>query len=76
MVQISEVIVISVDKNDDAWAIEGEIIFESDLSSAFSVNYSPEDDELEELEIEMSPGKYDKKMFKELLVSAAYEYED
>jgi len=76
MVQISEVIVISIDKNDDVWAIEGEMFFESDLSSAFSVNYSPGDDELEDLEIEIDPGKYDKKLFKEMLVNAAYEYED
>jgi len=76
MVQISEVVIISIDKNDDVWAVEGEIIFESDLTVAFSVNYSPDEDELEDLEIEIDPGKYDKKAFKEMLVEAAQEYDE
>lgn len=76
MVQISEVVIISIDKNDDVWAVEGEIIFESDLTAAFSVNYSAEDDELEDLETEIDPGKYDKKAFKEMLLDAAREYEE
>ena len=75
MVQLSEVVVISIDKNDDIWEIEGEIFFESDLSAAFSVSYSLEDDELEDFEIEIDC-KFDKKTFKEMLVSAAHEYED
>ena len=76
MVQISEVVIISIDKNDDVWAVEGEIVFESDLTSAFSVNYSPDEDELEDLEIEIDPGRYDKKAFKEMLVEAAQEYDE
>ncbi|MCL2674044.1 MAG: hypothetical protein FWE92_01785 [Defluviitaleaceae bacterium] len=76
MVQISEVVIISIDKNDDVWAIEGEIIFESDLTAAFSVNYSTDEDDLEDLEIEIDPGKYDKKAFKEMLVEAAHEYDE
>ena len=76
MVQVNEVAVISIDKNDAVWAIEGEIVFESDLTAAFSVNYSPDDDELEDLEIEIDPGKYDKKLFKEMLIEAAYEFDE
>jgi len=76
MVQISEVVIISIDKNDDVWAVEGEIVFESDLTSAFSVNYSPDEDELDDLEIEIDPGRYDKKAFKEMLVEAAQEYDE
>ena len=76
MVQaISEVVVISIDKNDDIWAIEGEMFFESDLSATFSVNYSTEYDELEDFEIEIDC-KFDKKVFKEMLIEAAHEYED
>ena len=75
MVHVSEVTVISIDKNDDVWAIEGEALFESDLPAAFSVSYSLEDDELEDLEIEIDC-KFDKKVFKEMVVKAAHEYED
>ncbi|MCL2851609.1 MAG: hypothetical protein FWE20_01050 [Defluviitaleaceae bacterium] len=72
---ISEVVVISIDKNDDIWAVEGEVFFESDLSAAFSVSYSLEYDELEDFEIEIDC-KFDKKVFKEMLVEAAHDYED
>lgn len=76
MVQISEVNIISIDKSDDTWAIEGEILFESDLTTAFSVAYNPDYDELEDLEIEINPGKYDKSELKEMIVNASLDYEE
>lgn len=76
MVQISEVNIISIDKSEDYWAIEGEILFEKDLSSAFSVSYSSEYDELEELEIEIDPGNFDRALLKEMIVNAAYGYDE
>lgn len=76
MIQISDVTIFSVDKSDDNWAIEGEILFESDLSTAFSVNYIPEDDELEDLEIEIVPGKYDKRLLKEMILEASSDYDE
>ena len=68
MVQITDILIISMDKSDDSWAIEGEIIFEEDLSSPFSVAYSPEYDELDDLEIEIIPGKFDKILLKDIWV--------
>ena len=50
--QISEVNIISIDKGEDSWEIEGEIIFEDNLSSAFAVTYVIEEDELEGLDLE------------------------
>lgn len=76
MVQISEVTIFSIDKSDDNWAIEGEILFESDLTTAFSVNYIPDDDELDDLEIEIIPGKYDKRELKEMILEAANEFDE
>ncbi|MDR1532390.1 MAG: hypothetical protein LBS62_09460 [Clostridiales bacterium] len=76
MVQISEVNIISIDKGEDSWAIEGEILFESDLTTAFSVTYIPEDDELEEMEIEVDPGKYDKALLKQMILEAACAYDE
>jgi len=76
MIIISEVNIISVDKSDDPWAIEGEILFESDLSTAFSVNYASDYDELEDLEIEINPGNYDRVLLKEMIVTAAQEYDE
>ena len=35
MMQISEVNIFSLSKDEDGWTIEGEIIFEDDLTSAF-----------------------------------------
>lgn len=76
MIQISEVNIISIDKSEDSWAIEGEILFEEDLSTAFEVTYLTDEDELEELSMEINPGKYDKTQLKEMIISAAQDYED
>jgi len=76
MVSITEVTIISADKSDSPWDIEGEILFESDLSTPFSATYYPDDGEFEELEIEIDPGSYDKRQLKEMIAAAAAEFED
>lgn len=76
MVRITELYVISIDKGEDSWAIEGEVTFEEDLSTNFEVTYNIEDDELEDLYLEVDPGKYDKHEFKKMVIDAAMEYED
>ena len=77
LVQINEVSIISIDKSDDSWEIEGEILFEEDLSCEFAATYLPFDDEFEGLSFsieESSIGNFDKKLLKEMIVSAASEY--
>ena len=76
MIQITEVSIISIDKGDDSWEIEGEILFEEDLSTAFGVTYLCADDELEELSMEIDPGDYDKGELKDRIISAALDFED
>ena len=76
MVQINDVTIISIDKSEDSWAVEGEILFESDLLAAFSATYLTAEDELDDLEIEIVPGKYDARQLKEMIVGACMEYEE
>lgn len=76
MVRITEVYIISIDKGEDSWAVEGEVIFEEDLSSGFEVTYNLEEDELEELVLEVDPGNYNRNDFKNMVIKAAMEYED
>ncbi len=76
MVRITEVYIISIDKSEDSWAIEGEAVFEEDLTSGFEVTYNLEDDELEDLVLEVNPGSYSKNDFKNMILKAAREYED
>jgi hypothetical protein len=76
MLQISQVCIISIDKSDDTWAIEGEIIFEDDLSTAFEVSYVPDEDELEDLSMELDIDDFDTAKLKEMIISSAMEYED
>ncbi len=76
MVRITEVYIISIDKSEDSWAIEGEAVFEEDLTSGFEVTYNLEDDELEDLVLEVNPGSYSKNDFKNMILEAAREYED
>jgi len=76
MIPIMDVIVISIDKCEDSWAIEGEIVFEADFTTAFSVTYLTMYDDLEDLEIEIDPGEYDAKQLKEMIIAAAMEYDE
>lgn len=76
MVRITELYIISIDKSDDSWAIEGEVIFEEDLSSGFEVTYNLEEDELEDLILEVDPGKYNKNEFKALIIKAVNEFDE
>jgi hypothetical protein len=76
VIQISEVNIISIDKSEESWAIEGEILFESDLTTPFSVNYMPDYDELENLEIEIVPGDFDGALLKGMIVDASYDCDE
>ncbi|MBE6012049.1 hypothetical protein [Anaeropeptidivorans aminofermentans] len=76
MVQIEEVIILSADKSEDVWTIEGEITFEGDLTTPFSTDYDTLEDELLNLQIEIKPDKYDKEELKELIIAAAEEFEE
>lgn len=77
MLQISKVNLISVDKSEESWEIEGEVIFEDDLSSGFAVSYLTEEDEWEELslELEMEEG-FSMSLLKDMILSAIEEYEE
>jgi hypothetical protein len=77
MLQITEVNIYSIDKSEDSWAIEGEISFEDDLTSAFEANYLADEDELENLslELEFEEG-YDSRALKKWIVKAANDFED
>lgn len=77
MLQISEVNLISVDKSEESWEIEGEVIFEDDLSSGFAASYLAEEDEWEELslELEMEEG-FSMSVLKDMILSAIEEYEE
>lgn len=76
MVNITDAYIISIDRGEDSWAIEGEVVFEGDLSSGFEVTYNLEEDELEDLVLEVDPGKYSKSDFKKMVIKAAKEYEE
>lgn len=79
LVHINEVSIISIDKSEDSWEIEGEILFEEDLSCEFAATYLPSDDEFEDLSFSIeasSIGSFDKKQLKEMIVEAASEFGD
>lgn len=76
MLQITEVNIFSLSKDEDAWNIEGEIIFEDDLTSAFEADYLPDEDELENLSLELELEGFDTKVLKNMILDAANDYED
>lgn len=76
MLQITEVNIFSLSKDEDAWTIEGEIIFEDDLTSAFEADYLPDEDDLENLSLELELDGFDTKVLKNMILDAANDYED
>lgn len=77
MLQITEVNIYSIDKGDDSWAIEGEILFEDDLVSAFEATYLADEDELESFSLELDLKEdYNIRVLKKQIVEAANGFED
>ena len=76
MLQITEVNIFFFFLDEDAWTIEGEIIFEDDLTSAFEADYLPDEDELENLSLELELDGFDTKVLKNMILDAANDYED
>ena len=76
MLQISEINIISIDKSEETWMIEGELIIEDELSSAFEASYLPEEDEMEELSLEMEFEDFDMETAKRMIADAANDYDE
>lgn len=76
MVQIEEVIILSADKSEEIWNIEGEIAFEGDLTTPFSADYDTMEDEFINMEIEINPGKYDLALLNKMIIEASEEFEE
>ena len=76
MLHISEINIFSVNTEDDFWSIEGEIIFEDDIVSAFEAEYLSAEDELSELSLELELTGFDRNVLKEMLLAAIEEYEE
>lgn len=76
MLQISEVNIFSLSKEEDIWSIEGEIIFEDDLTSAFETGYLPDEDELDDLSLELELEEFDQKTLKTMILDAVNNFEE
>ena len=76
MLQISEVNIFSLSKEEDMWSIEGEIIFADDLTSAFETGYLPDEDELDDLSLELELEEFDQKTLKTMILDAVNNFEE
>ncbi len=76
MIPIDEVCIISIDRSDDVWTVEGEIIYDDDIACPFEASYIAEDDEFEELTAEMDISEFDPSELKEKIKAAIFECED
>lgn len=76
MIQITDVSIISIDKSDDSWAIEGEILFEEDLSTAFEATYLCDEDDIDELNLELNPGTFDTSLLEQMIKQAAEDFDE
>jgi len=76
MIPIDEVCIISIDKSDDTWAIEGEIIYDEDIACPFEASYIAPDDEFEQISAETDLDEFDKDELLEKMKAAIFGYED
>lgn len=76
MIPIDDVCIISIDKSEDVWAVEGEIIYDDDIACPFAASYLAEDDEFDEITAEMDISEFDPEELKEKIKKASLEYED
>ncbi|MCL2416162.1 MAG: hypothetical protein FWD01_05035 [Defluviitaleaceae bacterium] len=76
MVSITEVSIISIDKSGESWAIEGEAIFDGDVSTTFGATYYPLDEELENVEFEIVPENFDRPALIQMIIDSALEYDE
>lgn len=77
MLHIEEVNIYSIDKGDESWAIEGEILFEDDITAPFEASYLVDEDELESLSVELDMDEtFNRSALKEWIVKSASEYEE
>lgn len=76
MLQITEVNIFSLSREDGVCSVEGEIVFEDDLTSAFEATYLEDEDELEDVSLEMDFDQFDQKVWKEMLLDAISNYEE
>lgn len=76
MIPIDDVCIISIDKSDDTWAIEGEIIYDDDIACPFEASYIAQDDEFEQFTAEAELDEFDKEELLEKLRAAILDYED
>ena len=73
MIPIDEVCIISIDKSEDVWSIEGEIIYDDDIACPFAAYYIAEDDEFEEITTDADISGFDPDEMREKIKAAREE---
>ena len=73
---IADVVIISVDKTDEVWHVEGEAAFEGNFSTAFAATFYPAEEEIDGLEFVVPPADFDRDRFAEMLVAAISDFDE
>ncbi|GFI62490.1 hypothetical protein IMSAG049_01674 [Clostridiales bacterium] len=76
MIPVDDICIISVDKSEDVWEIEGEIIYDDDIACPLAVSYLAEDDEFERITTEIDIDMFDEYELKEKIKKAVFDYEE
>ena len=76
VIPVDDICIISIDKSEDVWAVEGEIIYDEDISCPFAVSYSTIDDELLEYTAENDMSDFDMDELTEKIKVAIINYEE
>lgn len=77
MLHIAEVIIYSMDKGEESWAIEGEVVFEDDINAPFEASYLFEEEEWESLSLELDIDEtYSLSATKKAILEAAQQFDE
>lgn len=76
MIPIDEVCIISIDKSEDIWDIEGEIIYDDEIACPFEASYAAAEDEFDEITAETDLDTFDRDELLEKIKFSMFNYEE
>lgn len=70
MLNVSDISVYTSEKDYDILSVEGEVVFENDHTTDFTIDIYLDDMHIENLEFDMDPGEINIQSFKECLLKS------
>ncbi len=76
MLEVHDFTIYSAVEDEHFFEIEGEVVFDNDHSTEFSVTISTEKNTIEQIEFEFQPDEYDEEDFRIKALKYAREFDE